>query len=137
MNAVLAEMVVDSVRSSAAALAGVLNSGDGDDPELSRFLLSGRSYAELRAMVLLLADCADPEKVTQACGVNPWLAAGNARRISEARHRVAEYAWLRDGGVIPEEAARRSGIRGSRQREQYEQAYRAARDQQREEASAA
>ena len=67
----------------------------------------------------------------------PVAGGGECAAISEARHRAAEYAWLRDGGVIPEEAARRSGIRGSRQREQYEQAYRAARDQQREEASAA
>lgn len=124
---VLGDMVVDQVRFTTAALAGVMDGGNGDDPDLVAWLTAGRSYAELHAMVLLLADCADRAKVTQACGVNPGLAAGNARRSCEAHWQALEYAWLRGGGVIPESAAERAGVKSATRAAVYEQAYQAQR----------
>jgi hypothetical protein len=136
-RAALPELVIDQVKFTAAALAGTLHGGDGDDPEVVRSLTFGRSYAELHALVLLLADCADTVKVARACGINPGLAAGNAKRMAEARHAAAEYAHLRDGGVIPEAAARRVGLKPGPRHGEYETAYRAARKTQREDGEAA
>jgi hypothetical protein len=132
-GAALGDMVLDSVRFTAAALAGALDGGEGDDTELARSLTAGRSYAELHAMVLLLGDCADPAAVTRACGINPGLAAANAKRIAEARHKAAEYGWLRDGGVIQELAAERVGVTGGQRVSELEAAYRAGKNQRREE----
>lgn len=132
---VLGDLVLDSVRFTAAALAGCLSGGEGDDTELARSLTAGRSYAELHALVFLLGDCADPAAVTRACGINPGLAAANAKRIAEARHKASEYAHLRDGGVIPELAAARVGVTGEKRVSELEAAYQAGKKQQREEAA--
>jgi hypothetical protein len=136
-SAVLGDLVVDSIRFPVAALIGALDGGDGTDTELVRSLIAGRSYAELRAMVLLLADCADSARVTEACGVNPGLAAANARRMAEARHKQAEYAWLRDGGVCPEVAAQRCDIKGAGSRSEAETAFRTGKPRRRAGRSAA
>ena len=133
-HAVLPEMVVDQVKFTAAALAGCLGNGEDCDTDLMTVLTAPRSYADLWAMVLLLADCADPARVTQACGMNPGLAAANAKRMAEARHQIAEYAWLRDCGVIPSEAARRTGVVSASKASERETGYR---KQQREAENAA
>lgn len=124
-RSVLGDMVLESVKFACSALTGTLGGGEKDDPELAASLIAARSYAELRAMVLLLADCADTAKVLRACGINPGLAAGNAKRMAEARHRAAEYAWLRDGGVISADAAARVGVNTAPGVSEYESAYRA------------
>ena len=129
------EALVDAVRYAAAALAGLLDSGHGEDPGTVRHVLSPFGHGELQALVLLLADCADKAKITAACGINPGLAAGNARRIAEAQHRAAEYAWLRDGRVSKYDAAERLGIKGKAGACEYENAYQAARGRQEGEAA--
>ena len=134
--AVLGEMVVDSVRFPVAALIGALDGGSGDDAELIGSLVAGRSYAELRSMLLLACDVADKAKAAKGCGINPGLAAANAKRMAEARHTAAEYAHLRDGGVIPEAAARRVGLKPGPRHGEYETAYRTARNQQQQEGAA-
>ncbi len=123
-HAVLGDLTVDSVRFTAAALAGCLDGGEDADPDLMTVLTAPRSYADLWAMVLLLADCADGAQVAEACGINPGLAVANARRMAEARHQVAEYAWLRAGGVIPSEAAGRTGVVSPSKASERETAYR-------------
>jgi hypothetical protein len=131
--AVLGDLVLDGVKFTAAALVGALDGGSDHDPELMAFLTAPRSYKDVWAMVLLLADCADKTAVAKGCGINPGLAAANAKRMAEARHTAAEYAHLRDGGVIPADAARRVGLKPGPRHGEYETAYRAARNQQREE----
>lgn len=135
-QSVLRDLVVDQVTFTAAAIVGCLDGGEGCDPDLMAALTAPRSYADLWAMVLLLADCADKAQVTEACGINPGLAAANARRMAEARHQVAEYAWLRDGGVIKSEAAGRTGVRSPSKASERETAYQRGKRQQREEAEA-
>lgn len=120
---VLADLVVDSIRFPVAALIGALDGGDGADAELVRSLIAGRSYGELRSMLLLACDVADKARAAEGCGINPGLAAANARRMAEARHKAAEYAWLRDGRVIPEVAAARVGVTSEAGRSEYETAY--------------
>lgn len=120
---VLADLVVDSIRFPVAALIGALDGGDGTDAELVRSLIAGRSYGELRSMLLLACDVADKARAAEGCGINPGLAAANARRMAEARHKAAEYAWLRDGRVIPEVAAARVGVTSEAGRSEYETAY--------------
>jgi hypothetical protein len=122
-SAVLADLVLDSVRFPVAALIGALDGGEGTDGELVRSLIAGRSYAELRSMLLLACDCGDKAKATEGCGINPGLAAANARRMAEARHKAAEYRWLREGGVIPELAAARAGVESGAGISEYETAY--------------
>jgi hypothetical protein len=135
-SAVLGDLVLDGVRYATAGLAGAMGGGGDCDPELVRHLLAGRSYAELRAMVLLLADCADTGAVTEACGVSPVLAAGNAKRIAEARYWQAEYRHLRDHGLSPELAADRCGITSRSAGIEAETAYRTGKPRQRGKAAA-
>jgi hypothetical protein len=135
-SAVLGDLVLDSVRYAVAGLAGAMNGGEGHDPELVRSLLNGRSYAELRAMVLLLADCADYAKVTEACGVSPGLAAGNAKRIADAAYWQQEYRHLRDHGVSKELAADRCGFGSVASRSEAETAYQTGQKRQRRSAAA-
>jgi hypothetical protein len=135
--AVLADLVVDSIRFPVAALIGALDGGGGNDSDLVRSLLAGRSYAELRSMLLLACDCADKARAAEGCGINPGLAAANARRMAEARHKQAEYAWLRDGGVCPEVAAQRCDIKGAGSRSEAETAFRTGKPRRRAGRSAA
>jgi hypothetical protein len=134
-SAVLGEMVVDSVRFPVAALIGALDGGSGADAELIGSLVAGRSYAELRSMLLLACDVADKAKAAKGCGINPGLAAANAKRMAEARHKAREYAWLRDGNVIPDVAAERVGVTSEAGRSEYETAYQHGK-RQREESAA-
>lgn len=120
---VLAGVAVDQVREPSATLAGLMDAGNGDDAWMIRQTIAGRSYAELQAMALLLADCADPAKITRACGISPGTAAANARRKAEASHRRQEYAWLRDGGVVPEFAAQRVGVTAQQRISELEASY--------------
>ena len=120
---VLADQIVDSVKFTAAALAGALDGGAGGDAELLASLTAPRSYRDLWAMVLLLADCADKAKTAAACGINPGLAAANAKRMAEARHKQAEYIGLRVGGVSPEAAGERVGLVSTFSFSEYEAAY--------------
>jgi len=129
--AVLGDLILDQVRYATASLAGAMDGGEGHDPELVRSLLAGRSYRELRAMVLLLADCADYGKVTQACGVSPGLAAGNSKRIAEAAYWQGEYRHLRDHGVSRELAADRCGFTSVASRSEAETAYQTGQKRQR------
>jgi hypothetical protein len=136
-SAVLGDLVLDGVKFTAAALVGALGGGSGHDPELMAFLTAPRSYKDVWAMVLLLADCADKTAVAKGCGINPGLAAANAKRMAEARHKAREYAWLRDGNVIPDVAAERVGVTSEAGRSEYETAYRAGKKPQREGSEAA
>ncbi len=123
------DALVDAVRPVATALTSCLDGGKAGDPEAVEAILGPLGVAELRALALLLADCASRTRILAACGgMNPGLAAANDRRAEEAGHRASEYAHLRDGGVIPEEAARRCGIRGKPRQGEYESAYRAQRE---------
>lgn len=121
--AVLGDMVLDGVKFTAAALVGALDGGSDHDPDLMAFLTAPRSYKDVWAMCLLLADCADNTAVARGCGINPGLAAANAKRMAEARHKAREYAWLRDGKVIPEVAAERVGVTSEAGRSEYETSY--------------
>jgi hypothetical protein len=121
--AVLGDLVLDGVKFTAAAIVGALDGGEGNDPELMAFLTAPRSYKDVWAMVLLLGDCADKTRAAQVLGINPGLAAANAKRMAEARHKAREYAWLRDGKVIPEAAVARVGVTSEAGRSEYETAY--------------
>jgi hypothetical protein len=123
------DALIDAVRPVAAALAECLDAGNGGDAEAVAAILGPLGLTPVQAaLVLLLADCASKTRIQAVCAMNPGLAAANAKRAEEAEHRAAEYAWLRDGGVCPDEAARRCGIRGKPRQGEYESAYQAARE---------
>jgi hypothetical protein len=130
-RAVLPDLIVEQVKFTAAALVGALDGGESADAELVEFLTAPRSYRDVWAMVLLLADIADKAKAAEVFGINPGLAAANAKRMAEARHKAREYAHLRDGNVIPEAAAERVGVTSEAGRSEYETAYRAGKTRQR------
>ena len=53
------------------------------------------------------------------------LAAATAAKTARAAARAEDYAWLRDGGSSPEDAAARVGVTSRLSRVKYEAAYQA------------
>ena len=53
------------------------------------------------------------------------LAAATAAKTAQAAARAENYAWLRDNGTSPEDAAARVGVTSRPSRMKYESAYQA------------
>lgn len=107
----MSELLIDTVKPTAARLPSVV---DARDLDALRDLLAGHTATGLTALILLLAEAADPAKlaeVTDYCGpIEP-----QAAHMIHERMRV-ERAWI-PPAVREGERAYQSGRTRTRRRE--------------------
>lgn len=120
--------LVDYVRTAAWNLT---HRPEGAEEERAhvRAVLGPLRVPALQALVLLLAYCADPAKVSKVCAGAHRAALMREAHLAETAERHGEYAHLRDNGVSAELAGPRVEIRSRQMIERYEAQYQAEKQQ--------